>query len=113
MSIDKVVEATLEGYRQGMELARSEGHQIQVESILCALRQNHRDREAAKAVVKYRDKGVVGFDIAGPEDGFLRLINYRLLNTYVVRMHISQSMLVKLMDFLRFGRRFNIVELSV
>jgi adenosine deaminase len=70
LSIDKVVEATLEGYRQGMELARSEGHQIRVESILCALRQNHRDREAAKAVVKYRDKGVVGFDIAGPEDGF-------------------------------------------
>jgi adenosine deaminase len=70
LSIDKVVEATLEGYRQGMELARSEGQQIRVESILCALRQNHRDREAAKAVVKYRDKGVVGFDIAGPEDGF-------------------------------------------
>jgi adenosine deaminase len=70
LSIDKVVEATLEGYRQGMEIARSEGHQIRVESILCALRQNHRDREAAKAVVKYRDKGVVGFDIAGPEDGF-------------------------------------------
>jgi len=38
--------------------------------ILCALRQNHRDREAAKAVIKYRDKGVVGFDIAGPEDGY-------------------------------------------
>jgi adenosine deaminase len=70
LSIDKVVEATLEGYRQGMERARNEGHQIRVESILCALRQNHRDREAAKAVVKYRDKGVVGFDIAGPEDGF-------------------------------------------
>jgi adenosine deaminase len=26
--------------------------------------------EAAKAVVKYRDQGVAGFDIAGPEDGF-------------------------------------------
>lgn len=70
LSIDKVVEATLEGYRQGMELAQSEGHEIRVESILCALRQNHRDRDAAKAVVKYRDKGVVGFDIAGPEDGY-------------------------------------------
>ena len=70
LSIDHVVEATLEGYRQGEELAASEGHNIRVESILCALRQNHRDRETAKAVVKYRDKGVVGFDIAGPEDGF-------------------------------------------
>ncbi len=27
-------------------------------------------KEAAVAVVKYRNKGVVGFDIAGPEDGF-------------------------------------------
>ncbi|MFM7491900.1 MAG: adenosine deaminase [Actinomycetota bacterium] len=70
LSIDKVVEATLEGYRQGEEIAANEGHTIRVESILCALRQNHRDRDAAKAVVKYRDKGVVGFDIAGPEDGF-------------------------------------------
>lgn len=70
LTIDKVVEATLEGYRQGEEIAASEGHVIRVESILCALRQNHGDRDAAKAVVKYRDKGVVGFDIAGPEDGF-------------------------------------------
>ena len=70
LSIDKVVEATLEGYRQGIEIARSEGNSIRVESILCALRQNHRDRDAARAVVKYRDKGVVGFDIAGPEDGY-------------------------------------------
>ena len=70
LSIDQVVEATLEGYRQGMAEAASEGKQIRVESILCALRQNHRDRETARAVVKFRDKGVVGFDIAGPEDGF-------------------------------------------
>jgi adenosine deaminase len=70
LSIDKVVEATLEGYRQGEEEARAEGFNIRVESLLCALRQNHRDRETAKAVVKYRDKGVVGFDIAGPEDGY-------------------------------------------
>ena len=70
LSIDKVVEATLDGYRQGIEIARSEGNSIRVESILCALRQNHRDRDAARAVVKYRDKGVVGFDIAGPEDGY-------------------------------------------
>lgn len=70
LSIDKVVEATLEGFREGEAIAASEGRVIRVESILCALRQNHRDRDAAKAVVKYRDKGVVGFDIAGPEDGF-------------------------------------------
>jgi adenosine deaminase len=34
------------------------------------MRQNKRSQEVAELVVKYRDQGVVGFDIAGPEDGF-------------------------------------------
>ena len=70
LTLDQVVEATLEGYKQGMAEAASEGNKIRVESLLCGMRQNNRSQEAAAAVVKYRDKGVVGFDIAGPEDGF-------------------------------------------
>ena len=70
LSIDQVVEATIEGYKQGVAEAAKEGNKIRVESLLCGMRQNHRSQEAAAAVVKYRDKGVVGFDIAGPEDGF-------------------------------------------
>ena len=70
LSLDQVVEATLEGYKQGMAEAAREGNKIRVESLLCGMRQNNRSQEAATAVVKYRDKGVVGFDIAGPEDGF-------------------------------------------
>jgi len=70
LSLDQVVEATLEGYKQGMAEAEREGNKIRVESLLCGMRQNNRSQEAAAAVVKYRNKGVVGFDIAGPEDGF-------------------------------------------
>ena len=70
LTLDQVVEATLEGYKQGMAEAASEGNKIRVESLLCGMRQNNRSQEVAAAVVKYRDKGVVGFDIAGPEDGF-------------------------------------------
>ena len=70
LTLDQVVEATLEGYKQGMAEAAREGNKIRVESLLCGMRQNDRSQEAAAAVVKYRDKGVVGFDIAGPEDGF-------------------------------------------
>ena len=70
LTLDQVVEATLEGFKQGMAEAASEGNKIRVESLLCGMRQNNRSQEAAAAVVKYRDKGVVGFDIAGPEDGF-------------------------------------------
>ncbi|CAB4747983.1 unannotated protein [freshwater metagenome] len=65
-----VVEATLEGYKQGMAEAKAEGHEIAVYSLLCGMRQNKRSQEVAELVVKYRHKGVVGFDIAGPEDGF-------------------------------------------
>ena len=70
LTLDQVVEATLEGYKQGMAEAAREGNKIRVESLLCGMRQNNRSQEAAAAVVKYRNKGVVGFDIAGPEDGF-------------------------------------------
>ena len=70
LTLDQVVEATLEGFKQGMAEAASEGNKIRVESLLCGMRQNNRSQEAAAAVVKYRNKGVVGFDIAGPEDGF-------------------------------------------
>ena len=34
------------------------------------MRQNQLSQEVAELAVKYRDRGVVGFDIAGPEDGF-------------------------------------------
>ena len=70
LSMSEVVEATLEGYKQGMAEAKAEGNKIVVFSILCGMRQNKRSQEVAELVVKYRDLGVVGFDIAGPEDGF-------------------------------------------
>jgi adenosine deaminase len=70
LTFDQVVEATLEGFKQGMAEAAREGNKIRVESLLCGMRQNNRSQEAAAAVVKYRNRGVVGFDIAGPEDGF-------------------------------------------
>ncbi len=70
LSLDDVISATTEGYRLGEKDAAAEGLKIRVESILCALRQNNVAQEVAEKVVKFRDHGVVGFDIAGPEDGF-------------------------------------------
>jgi adenosine deaminase len=64
------VEAILEGFREGEKEAKAEGNQIRVVSLLCGMRQNQLSQEVAELAVKYRDKGVVGFDIAGPEDGF-------------------------------------------
>lgn len=70
LTLNQVIEATTEGYRQGMAIAREEGMNIRVESLLCALRQNDHAQLIAEKVVEYRDRGVIGFDIAGPEDGF-------------------------------------------
>ena len=70
LTLDEVIEATSEGYRLGVKDAAAEGFKIRVESLLCALRQNDQAQAVAEKVVKYRDLGVVGFDIAGPEDGF-------------------------------------------
>lgn len=70
LTLDQIVQATLDGYREGEALARQEGLTIQVRSLLCGMRQNNRSQEVAELAVQYRDKGVVGFDIAGPEDGF-------------------------------------------
>ena len=70
LTMSDVVEATLEGYKQGMAQAKSEGFELAVYSLLCGMRQNKLSQEVAELVVKYRQQGVVGFDIAGPEDGF-------------------------------------------
>jgi adenosine deaminase len=70
LDLDQVIEATNEGYQQGEAEAKKEGHTIRAVSLLCALRQNNFADIVAEKTVKYRDAGVVGFDIAGPEDGF-------------------------------------------
>ena len=70
LTISAAIEAILEGFRAGEKEALAEGNTIRVTSLLCGMRQNQLSQEVAELAVKYRDKGVVGFDIAGPEDGF-------------------------------------------
>jgi adenosine deaminase len=70
LSLTEIIEAILEGFREGEKEAKAEGKTIRVFSLLCGMRQNNRSQEVAELAVRYRDKGVVGFDIAGPEDGF-------------------------------------------
>lgn len=65
MQLAQVVEAMLEGYRQGETQTG-----LKVGTILCGMRNLNKSQEVAELVVKYRDQGVVSFDIAGPEKGF-------------------------------------------
>lgn len=63
--IEAVIEAALTGLRSA-----SEEHQIELRLIIDAMRDRPDSAAVAHAAVQYRDEGVVGFDIAGPEAGY-------------------------------------------
>jgi adenosine deaminase len=71
LSLDQVVEAVQEGLDAGVADVRATGGDIQVGQLVSAMRHADRGLEIAELAVRHRGNGVVGFDIAGAEDGFL------------------------------------------
>ncbi|MGS2647557.1 adenosine deaminase [Streptosporangium sp. LJ11] len=65
LSLEEVIEAVQEGFNAG-----SKGRGIRVGTLLTAMRHQARSMEIAELAVRYRDAGVVGFDIAGAEAGY-------------------------------------------
>jgi adenosine deaminase len=70
LDLDAVMGAWLAGFRRGAAAAEAAGRPIVIRAIVTAMRQFARSVEIAELAVRYRDEGVVGFDIAGPEAGF-------------------------------------------
>ncbi|MFE0703240.1 adenosine deaminase [Streptomyces sp. NPDC058872] len=70
LSLEEVVEAVNEGFREGERRARDNGHRIRIGALLTAMRHAARALEIAELANRYRDSGVVGFDIAGAEAGY-------------------------------------------
>ncbi len=70
MTLPEVVEAVNAGFAAGCAEATVAGHPIKVGTLLTAMRHAARSMEIAELAVRYRDEGVVGFDIAGAEAGF-------------------------------------------
>ncbi len=70
LTLEQVVEAVLAGFREGEQEAAAAGTPIRVRTLLTAMRHAANGREIAKLVVRYRDREVAGFDIAGAEAGF-------------------------------------------
>ncbi len=66
---EQVVEAVRLGFADGEEAARAQGTPIVARQLLTAMRHAARSREIAELAVAHRDRGVVGFDIAGAEAG--------------------------------------------
>ncbi|KAA8967392.1 adenosine deaminase [Mycobacterium sp.] len=69
LSFDDVVDAVLAGFADGEKAAAAAGHPITVRCLVTAMRHAALSREIAELAIRFRDKGVVGFDIAGAEAG--------------------------------------------
>ena len=69
LSLEEVVDAALLGFRRGEDASAERGHRIRIGALVTAMRHAARSREIAELAVEYRDRGVVGFDIAGSRGG--------------------------------------------
>ena len=67
LTLDEVVAAVQQGFDEG---AAGAGGRIVVRQLLTAMRQAAPSLEIAELAIRYRDRGVAGFDIAGPEAGY-------------------------------------------
>ncbi|MCU1388208.1 MAG: add [Ilumatobacteraceae bacterium] len=65
LSLDEVVQAVLDGFARG-----SAGTDLTIYAICSAMRTAARSLAIAELAVSWRDRGVVGFDIAGAEAGY-------------------------------------------
>ena len=96
LSLDEVVEAVLEGFRQGSASAAREGRGITVYALLTAMRTAARSLEIAELAVRHRDEGVVGFDIAGAEAGWppsrhLDAFQYLKRENFHITIHAGEA----------------------
>ncbi len=65
LSMDDVLEAVTGGFADG-----SAGTPLTIRTLCSAMRHLNKSLEVSQLAVRWRDRGVVGFDIAGPEKGF-------------------------------------------
>ncbi len=91
LTLDDVVEAVLEGFRQG-----SEGRNIVVRTLCTAMRTAARSVEIAELAVRWRDQGVCGFDIAGAEAGYpptrhLDAFQYVMRENFHITIHAGEA----------------------
>lgn len=70
LSFDDVVDVVLAGFVAGEKACAAAGRPIVVRCLVTAMRHAALSREIADLAIRFRDKGVVGFDIAGAEAGY-------------------------------------------
>jgi adenosine deaminase len=70
LELRDVIDAVLAGFADGQRVAVERDQRIRVGALLTSIRTATHSRSVAELAVEYRDRGVVGFDIAGAEAGF-------------------------------------------
>ncbi|MEV8358362.1 adenosine deaminase [Microbacterium sp. NPDC076895] len=96
LSLEEVVEAVQDGIEEGEDAAEQAGHDIRVGQLITAMRHTDRSLEIARLAVQWRERGAVGFDIAGPEDGFLpsrhrEAFDYLASEFFPVTVHAGEA----------------------
>jgi adenosine deaminase len=70
LSLDEIVDAVVTGFARGEKDMAAAGKPIVVRTLLTAMRTAARSTEIAELAIRWRNRGVVGFDIAGKEAGY-------------------------------------------
>jgi len=96
LTLDETVEAVQDGLEQGMELVEAQGGFIRTGQLVTAMRHADRGLEIAELAVRHRNNGVVGFDIAGAEQGFLPsrhklAFDYLAAELFPVTVHAGEA----------------------
>ncbi len=96
LTLDEVVDANLEGFKLGAAKADEAGRPIVMKMLVTAMRQAARSVEVAECAVRWRDAGVVGFDVAGPEKGYpptryLDAFEYIRRENFHITIHAGES----------------------
>jgi adenosine deaminase len=91
LTLDEVMQAILDGFALG-----SEGTDLAIYAIATAMRTAARSLEIAELAVRFRDAGVVGFDIAGAEAGYpptrhLDAFQYVMRENFHTTIHAGEA----------------------
>ncbi len=91
LTVDEVMQAVVDGFASG-----SKGTDLTIYAICSAMRTAARSLEIAELAVRWRDRGVVGFDIAGAEAGYpptrhLDAFNYVQRENFHTTIHAGEA----------------------
>ena len=93
LTYDQVIEAVLHGLKEG-----SRGFGVRFGLIICGMRNMDpaTSLEMAECAVRYRNQGVVGFDLAGDELGYppkdhLEAFHYIQRNNFYITIHAGEA----------------------